>query len=346
MTFPHALSFDDVLLVPQTSNVMHRNDVSLQCDDWCMIPLVSAPMDTVFSLESARILLQSGCMVCIPRYNSIEEEVSLFKELDHFVLNVQKFSGEKQMQSLFASIGATGDFLERAEALYEAGCGNFLIDIAHGDHILMKKALQALKEKHYGAYTIMAGNVATASAFCNLAEWGADIVRVGVAGGAVCTTKFVTGHSVPTFQSILDCHNERLIDFPEVLICADGGIKNSGDAVKAFAAGADFVMLGNLFAGHEESPGNVIEINGKPFKEFRGMASAKSQTLWRNHVSVEEGTSTLIPLKGTIRDTIDQLRKGIQSGCSYSGVSNLSDLKKYAQFITVSANHSAGQHGS
>ena len=183
----------------------------------------------------------------------------------------------------------------------------------------------------------MAGNVATLSAFNDLADWGADSIRVGIGGGSICSTRIQTGHGVPTLQSVIDCSSSDR----DALLVADGGIRNSGDMVKAIAAGADLVMVGSLLSGTDEAPGDVIEkremIDGRQtynmFKSYRGMASKEAQLAWRGYQSSEEGVASMVPYKGPATDILKSLETGIRSGLSYSGVKCINQLQSCAKFI-------------
>ena len=182
----------------------------------------------------------------------------------------------------------------------------------------------------------MAGNVSTWDGFKRLSDAGANSIRVGIGGGSACTTRIVTGHGIPTLASIMDISEKRRDS--DASIIADGGIRNSGDAVKAFAAGAHAVMLGSMFAGHDESPGAIIhDSNGNPLhKEFRGMASENAQKS-RGNVSVIEGVSTTVPYRGKVKDTLATIVSGIKSGISYSGLDKLSDLSVECLYVEVSS---------
>ena len=229
-----------------------------------------------------------------------------------------------------AAIGVTGDYLERADVLYSSGINLLCVDVAHGDHAYMQSALESLKSKYNDSVHIMAGNVATLEGFNNLADWGADSIRVGIGGGSICSTRIQTGHGVPTFQSILDCSKTDR----DVKIIADGGIKNSGDIVKAIAAGADAVILGSLLAGTDESPGPIVhDQDGTQYKTYRGMASRNAQMDWRGNSSSPEGIATRIPYKGSVLDVLSDLEGGIRSGLSYSGVGDLKKLHASAKFL-------------
>jgi IMP dehydrogenase len=183
----------------------------------------------------------------------------------------------------------------------------------------------------------MAGNVATREGYERLSKWGANSIRVGIGGGSICSTRIQTGHGCPTFQSILDCAQSEC----DTTIIADGGIKTPGDIVKALAAGADFVMLGSLLAGSDETPGELFEgKRGKKYKVYRGMASKEAQKDWRGSHSSNEGVSTTVPHKGPVSSILQDLENGIRSGLSYSGSRTVFGLQFKAQFIKQT---SAGQ---
>jgi IMP dehydrogenase len=322
-----ALCFDDVLLVPKYSEISSRSEVdisnSLDALDKLKfkLPIISSPMDTVTESEMATAMTNVGGLGIIHRYNSIEEQVELSKR-------VQGVSA--------AAIGVTGDYQERVSELYKAGVSVFCLDVAHGHHILVKNALKYLKNNYSGVH-FMAGNVATLEGFEALANWGADSIRVGIGGGSICSTRLVSGHGIPTLQSVLDCVKTS----HDVKIIADGGIKTSGDIVKAIAAGADFVMLGSMLAGTQETPGEVLSnTNGKKYKIYRGMASASAQKNWRGKSSTPEGVSTTIPYKGSVDIILENIAGGIRSGLSYSGCRSIKEFQALAGFVKQT---SAGQ---
>ena len=228
-----------------------------------------------------------------------------------------------------AAIGVSDDFVDRACALYDAGAQILCIDVAHGHHTLVRHALTILRNTFGSAIHIMAGNVATLSAFNDLSDWGADSIRVGIGGGSICATRIQTGHGVPTLQSIIDC---AASDRPARLI-ADGGMKMPGDIAKALAAGADFVILGSLLAGTDESPGEIIEQDGRKIKSYRGMASREAQYKWRGRSSSVEGVAHHVDYHGSVHDVVHNLCRGIKSGMSYSGARNLREFRAKALFI-------------
>ncbi len=321
------LCYDDVLLVPQYSDIRSRKEVdistSLGEDIKLELPLVASPMDTVSGEKMAKALDKAGTMAIIHRYNTIEDQVGL-------VCSVTKDGGR-----VGAAVGVTGDFLERAQALVKYGVSFLCVDVAHGHHIMMKEAIEVLK-KNVDVH-IMAGNVATSTGFIDLAEWGADSVRCNVGGGSACTTRIQTGHGIPGLQTLLDCYRNKPKGC-KVKIIADGGIRNSGDIVKAIAAGADLVMIGSLLAGTTEAPGRIIETNGQKLKEYRGMASKEAQFDWRGKTSSLEGVSTFVPYKGSVNNVIADLSRGVKSGLSYSGCRTVQELQEGGLFIRQTSN--------
>jgi IMP dehydrogenase len=208
----------------------------------------------------------------------------------------------------------------------------FLVDTANGHSDYAIDAVKQLSSSFPEAH-IMAGNIATYDGFKRLAEAGADSIRVGIGGGSVCTTRIVSGHGMPTAQSVSEIALQN--DY-ECSIIADGGIRNSGDIVKAFSLGANAVMLGSMLAGTQEAPGELFKSDGVLVKHFRGMASTNAQVDFTGQSSISEGISTTIPYKGSVNDIIDQIRGGLGSGCSYSGVHELSDIHIYSEAIRVS----------
>ena len=318
-----SLSFDDVLLVPQYSDIESRTVLSTKNslgDIGLDLPIISSPMDTVTEVDMVFAMDSHGGLGIIHRYNTPTDQAKLVKKAKlHGLTNVG------------AAIGVTGDYLERAQALVDAGANVLCVDVAHGHHSMMKTALTSLKQifRWDSGVHIMAGNVATGEGACALAEWGAHSVRVGIGGGSICSSRLVSGHGKPTFQTIIDCVEAGC----PIPIIADGGMKTSGDIVKALAAGADFVMLGSMLAGTDQSPGQVFDAGNKKYKVYRGMASSEAQINWRGKTSTPEGISTTIPYKGDVNGILADLKGGIQSGMSYSGVRTINDLQAKAKFV-------------
>jgi len=329
MRMRETLSFDDVLLEPRYSDIESRKEISLTTKigtSLINLPIMAAPMDTVVGVEMAIAVATVGGLPIFHRYNPPAEQIEMLVEA----------AREVGFSNLGAAIGVNGDYLDRASALYDNGARILCIDVAHGHHLKVKGALKELRWTFGEEVHIMAGNVATLEAFNALADWGADSIRVGIGGGSICSTRTQTGHGIPTFQSVLDCSQS---DRNAILI-ADGGIKNSGDMVKAYAAGADFVMIGSLLAGTDQAPTERIRVDGKIYKTYRGMASKQAQNEWRGKVSSIEGVSVMIPQKGDAKEVLEELRVGIRSGLSYSGARNIAELQAKARFIGQTA---AGQ---
>jgi len=217
------------------------------------------------------------------------------------------------------------------------------VDVAHGHHLLMKKALTSLRKEYGNHVYIIAGNVCTVEGINDLADWGANAVRCNIGGGSICSTRLVTGHGLPGLQTIFDCAKTDR----DVKIIADGGIKTSGDIVKALAAGADFVMCGSVLAGTRQSPGRSITMpDGSRMKEYRGMASRDAQIDWRNKTSTPEGVASYIPYKGDVSDILRDLEGGIRSGLSYSGARSLLDLRHKVEWArqTTAGTHESSTH--
>jgi IMP dehydrogenase len=335
------LSFDDVLLVPQFSKIMSRKsiDISTKLTNLKLeLPIIASPMDTISEAEMVIAMARDGGMAVIHRYNTIEEQCAIVRE-------VKNSWGVPEIE-IAAAIGVGGDYLQRALALVATGVSVLCVDVAHGHHILVKKAIQALRKELGTSIHIMAGNVATGEAFHCLARWGADSVRVGIGSGSICSTRIQTGHGMPLLESIRQCAEMKKTHGLDTAIIADGGIKNAGDIVKALAFGANAVMCGSLLSGTDETPGDVVlGHDGRKHKTYRGMASRASQEDWRGkgNSSAPEGIATVVEYKGSVRDVLLDLRGNIQSGFSYSGVDNLKDLQEGFTWIRQT---SAGQFES
>lgn len=323
MRITTALSFDDVLIVPQYSELKSRKGIDISVRSPSLtedlsIPIISAPMDSITETAMVNVIDSIGGLGIIHRYNTIDEQVSLVHKSYVF--------GSK---NIGAAVGVTGDYLERSNELVKAGANVICVDVAHGHHSLMEECLTKIRRSLADVH-IMAGNIATLEAFNDLSDWGADSIRVGIGGGSICSTRIQTGHGVPTLQSVIDCASSDR----DSLLIADGGIKNSGDMVKALAAGADLVMCGSLLSGTDETPGEVIRsASGRKRKVYRGMASREAQKSWRNSVGSVEGIATTVEAKGPASNVIQNLAWGIRSGLSYSGASNLTELRSNAKFV-------------
>ena len=324
-----ALAYSDVLLKPQYSDIRSRSEVNISSmlrgagpTTHLALPIIASPMDTVSEEDMGVAMWQAGGLAVIHRYNTIERQVHIMDEV-----------ALRANCNAAAAIGTTGDYLDRATALYDAGARILCVDVAHGHHILMKEALHELRGVFGDAVHIMAGNIATLEGYNDLVDWGADSVRCNIGGGSICSTRIQTGHGVPGLQTIIDCAKSKR----RAPIIADGGIRNSGDIVKALAAGADIVMLGSLLAGTDESPGDTINTREGKYKSYRGMASKDAQIEWRGKTASLEGIATTVPCMGPVGDVLEVLERGIRSGFSYTGARTLQELQSKARFIRQTA---------
>lgn len=328
-----SLSFDDVILVPQYSDIRSRSEIDMSVkltDDLVLtLPIISSPMNTVTETNMANAIHRLGGLGVLHRYNTIEYQSKLLSYVE-----VQ----EKRA----AAIGVTGDYQERLTTLVAQGLRIVCLDIAHGDHILMEEAIRWVKSTFPQLY-IIAGNVATAAGFERLSRAGANAIRVSIGSGSICTTRIQTGHGRPTLEAIIQIAKYKEETGDTALIVADGGIKNAGDIVKCLAAGADLVMLGSLLAGTYESPGRVVKTAQGSFKRYAGMASKEAQLKGRGHYNSIEGIATMVKFKGNVAFTIADLQKNIASGMSYSGARTIKELQELAIFqIQSMASHIEG----
>lgn len=326
------LTFDDVLIVPAKSEVRSRRDPQLTSKltkkHSIETPIISANMDTITETEMAVAMHGLGGLGILHRFVTIEEQVQFVEQV--------KAAGAKLLS---ASIGVNTDYKERANALIKAGVNIMTIDIAHGHSVAMMDVMKWLKDTHPDV-DIIAGNMATPEAAEDLIQAGADAIKVGIGPGSMCTTRIITGCGVPQLTAIALC--AEVAEQHGVPVIADGGIKTSGDIVKAFAAGASTVMLGSMLSGTIETPGEIQQ--GR--KQYRGMASKAAQNSWRGGVPqgmAAEGESTFVSVKGHVKDVVAELTGGIRSGMSYINASSIAEIKSNARFMEMS---SAGAYES
>ena len=237
---------------------------------------------------------------------------------------------------LCAAIGVTDDYKERAQELVKNGCNVLLIDVAHGHHVLVKNAIEELKNEFGRNVEIIGGSIATKEATKDLCDWGVDGLRVGIGNGSLCETRIRTGVGLPQVSTLLDVCS--VADTFGVPCIADGGIRNVGDVAKGLGAGADSVMLGSLLAGTKETPGDTHKVgewpNEKLYKKYRGSASLDSKSD-RGESNNVEGNSKIIPYKGKVKRIISDIRDGIKSSCSYVGASSVLDFQSKCEFVRV-----------
>lgn len=318
----NALTFDDVLLVPQYSDIASRKDVDIGTQLFGVpfpTPICSANMDTVTEVTMANKMFDLGGLGFLHRYAEHPAILEWVKEV-----HVGK-------RICIPSIGIKPDDFDFAMKYAEEGVVAVNIDIAHGDSQHMVQMVKRLTKE---GLDVVAGNVATYYGALRLADAGAKVIKVGIGPGSLCTTRIVTGHGVPQLSAIEDC--SRLKETYHISIIADGGIRNAGDCVKALAFGADMVMVGSLLAGTTESPGEFV--NNK--KIYRGMASRDARDAFKKVDSnyTPEGEATYVSNKGPVEGIISQLAGGIRSGLSYSGAKNLAQFRKNAEYVTITGN--------
>lgn len=357
-TFPVGLTFDDVLLLPAYAD-FSRSDIDLSTHLTKKIklslPLVSAPMDTVTQSKLAIELARLGGIGIIHRNLSIVGQADEVVKVKHERLLVG------------AAIGASRGYQDRVKALVKAGVDVLVVDSAHG---FAKPVIEAVRfiKKTYPKVDVVAGNIATREAAAALIAAGVDGLRVGMGPGAICTTRVVSGMGVPQITAIIETLKAARSTRPEqpVPIIADGGIKHSGDMVKALAAGASTVMMGAFFASALESPGKVIKLKAKNvphrfqsifgkkqdtylFKEYRGMGSVAAMQKgariksegefhgkdYKDRVLVAEGVEGLVPVKGNVGELVEQAVGGIRSGMYYVGARSIKELWHKARFIAL-----------
>ncbi|MGU3473673.1 IMP dehydrogenase [Paenibacillus sp. D51F] len=302
--------------------------------------LVTAPVGT--TLQEAEVLLQKHKIEKLPlvdETNTLKGLITI-KDIEK-AIQFPSAAKDKQGRLLCgAAVGISKDTEERAAALVEAGIDVLVVDSAHGHHINIIEAVRNLRSI-YPELTIIAGNVATAEATRDLIEAGASVVKVGIGPGSICTTRVIAGIGVPQVTAIYDCATAaREYNVP---VIADGGIKYSGDITKAIAAGASAIMIGSLFAGTEESPGESEIYQGRRFKVYRGMGSlgamkegSKDRYFQENENKlVPEGIEGRLPYKGPLADTVHQLIGGLRAGMGYCGTANIEELKNDTSFIRI-----------
>ncbi|HEX8131509.1 MAG TPA: IMP dehydrogenase [Pyrinomonadaceae bacterium] len=307
--------------------------------------LVTVPVGT--TLEQAKAVLQKHR---IEKLLVIDDDKHLkglitVKDIQKAIRYPSAAKDDLGRLRVAAAIGATGDFKERADALVAARVDCLIIDTAHGHSSRVLEGVREMKRRH-PATELIAGNVATGEATRELIEAGVDAVKVGIGPGSICTTRVVTGAGVPQITAIVNC--VEAARGSGVPVIADGGVKFSGDVAKAIAAGADVVMIGSLFAGTEESPGELILFQGRSFKAYRGMGSIGAmregsrdryaqESIAMESKLVPEGIEGRVPYKGTLSDMVTQLVGGLRAGMGYTGCRTIREFQENTRFVRISA---------
>lgn len=345
-----ALTFDDVLLVPQYSEITpDMADVSTKLTNTFKmnVPFLSAAMDTVSEHKLVTALALAGGLGVIHKNMSIADQAKEVEMVKNYEFDNEKYKrvliDKKGRLCVGAAIGMTADMMDRVHALMDAGVDVFVLDSAHGDSKNIINAIKNLRLE-YPSMELIAGNVATYEGALDLMKAGASAVKVGMGPGSICTTRIIAGIGVPQLQAVMDC--ARASKEMNIPIIADGGIKYSGDVVKALAAGANTVMLGGLFATCEEAPGDIYESNGKKYRTYRGMGSieamAKGSTdryFQTGHKKfVAEGVQGIVEVKTTVEELVFQLIGGLKAGMGYCGSKDIPTLQEKGTFIKITNN--------
>ena len=333
-TIKESLTFDDVLLIPKYSDVLpSETDISLNLSKKIIlkVPFLSSAMDTVTESKMAVAIAESGGIGVVHRNLNIKKQT---KEI---------IKVKKKKLIVGAAVGTNREDLERARSLIDNGCDLIVIDTAHGHSEKVLKTLSKLKKINFNV-PICVGNIATAEAAKELYNSGADIIKVGIGPGSICTTRMVAGIGVPQISAIMEV--KSALKNKKIKIISDGGVKFSGDIAKALAAGADAIMMGSIFAGTAESPGKKFNIKGRIYKQYRGMGSigamssgSANRYFQKNFKDkskfVPEGVEGRVEYKGTVSKIIYQLQGGLRSSMGYIGAKNLNQISKNAKFIKI-----------
>ena len=330
-----ALTFDDVTLAPKYSDILPSEvDTSIILSKFLKlkIPLLTSAMDTITESKMAIAIAKAGGIGIIHRNLNIKKQVEEIKKV------------KKQNLIVGAAVGTGLNEFDRAKAILKEGINMIVVDTAHGHTKKVSEMIKFIKKEKNSKTALCAGNIATAEAARYLDKLGVDIIKVGIGPGSISTTRLVAGIGVPQLTAILNVRNA--IKKSKVKIISDGGIKYSGDLAKAFAAGADAVMIGSLFAGTDETPGKLIKKNGKLFKSFRGMGSVGAMNKGSadryfqskqkdNSKYVPEGVEGLAKYKGKVDKVIFKLVGGLRSSMGYLGSKQIKYLRKKPQFVKI-----------
>lgn len=346
------LTYDDILLRPRYSEILPHEtilDTHFSRRIELKIPIVSSAMDTVTESQTAIAMALCGGIGVIHKNLSPELQSMEVKKVKDYKVSPQQLEqaavDPNQKLRVAAAMGVSDAELKRADLLVASGVDALVIDTAHGHSLGVMNAIAKLKKRFPDQVDVVAGNVATPEACLDLIKSGVDGIKVGIGPGSICTTRIVAGIGVPQVTAINECYDIcRTVDMPYI---ADGGLKFSGDIVKALGLGAYTVMIGSLFAGCDESPGEEVVVNNRKYKKYRGMGSLGAMQKGSKDrygqggvmdVSklVPEGVEGMVAYRGKLQDIVFQLVGGIRSGMGYVGAKTIPDLKRKAEFIRIS----------
>lgn len=333
--FDLAYSYDDVLLVPQYSDIKSRSEVDLSTQITpqvkLKIPLISINMTDVTGVEMAIALGELGGLGFLPRFVSSEEQANMVSRV------------KKKGVKVGAAVGCRDGYIERAEFLAKAGADIITLDVAHGGMTQAIEATKILKQKFGKNIGIISGVVGTYETAYELFKSGADSVRVGVGPGTICITRTQTGVGMPQITAVLEA-SRAAREFKNKTVLCDGGTKNSGDIVKGLAAGASAVVMGSQFAGHDECPSKILINNGMKYKVYNASTSLTEKKnhkkhlghLSKDYIKHIEGIESFVPYKGPVKNSVELWTANIRSGMSYCNARTIPELWKKARFVRVS----------
>ena len=338
-----SLTYDDILIEPQYSEVISRKDVDTSVEIKHLklkVPVIAANMTNVISEYLCIAIARAGGIAAVDQFRSVEDEAELIKKV------------KKQKLVVAGTSGVTKDFKDRTAAIIKAGADFIIYDTPHGHSILAKEAVSWCRKKFPKA-VIACGNVATAEGAKMLIDAGVDIIKVGVGPGAACITRVAAGVGVPQFTAVSEC--AKIAKIHKRYIIADGGVKTSGNFAKALAVGADLVMFGGMFAGCDEAPSELIVRDGKKFKHYYGSASAEAKRIRNKNDDnykgktneFVEGAEGYVPYRGPVSQVVNNLRMGLASAMSYSNSKTIRSFQANVKFLRVTSigERENGPHG-
>lgn len=335
----NGIAFDDVLIIPTYSEIESRLHPKVETNIGkikCKIPMISSPMNSVTEHDMAISIGNLGGIGVVHRFMSTE------KQIDE-LYDIRYYNEENNLSlPIVPAIGVGKDEQNRFNEIYSE-FGNSIsmisIDVANGHSLYMKNMIEYVNDKTGGSIDIMAGNIATGEGYEFLSSLGVAAVRAGIGCGSICKTRIMTGIGVPLLSTLFQCYSVKQSNGYKTAIIADGGIRYPGDLTKSIAAGADAIMCGNIFAGTDESPGSIINIDDKLYKPYYGMASVEAQKEYRGGLksgTCAEGVSTYIECKGKLSNIVDEFIGGLKSGMTYVNANSLEQLRENSRFMMIS----------
>lgn len=341
--FSLGLSFDDVLIIPSYSEILPKEadvETRLTKNINLKIPIISSPMDTVTEAKMAIEMAKNGGVGVIHRNMKMEDEAREVMKVKEVEPAPESSTGKDGRLLIGGAVGVGKEEMDRVKKLVDANIDFLVIDTSHGHSKRVIEFLKRVKDR-FPDIDVISGNVVTGEGALALIKAGTDAVKVGIGVGSICTTRLVTGVGVPQFTAILNVF--EVAKEYNIPVISDGGIRTSGDIVKAIGAGADSVMIGSILAGCEESPTKLIEKDGKKYKYYRGMGSipameSGSRDRYGDYGKakiVPEGVESLTPYRGKVKDVLFELVSGLRGGMGYVGAKTVEELKRKVKFYRI-----------